>query len=393
MEIRILDSLSEVSPGQWDALAAVNGTAQPFLRHAFLAALAESGAACPQSGWHPRHLTLWQGADLVGAMPLYAKDHSYGEFVFDWSWAEAYQRHGLAYYPKLLASVPFTPVSGSRLLARDEASRRRLLQEALCYASDSGMSSLHILFPTPADAALMREAGMMIRKGVQFHWENAGFGNFEDYLAALTREKRKKIRQERRRVADAGVKLRRLTGREISDAQWAFFYRCYRLTYEVRGRQPYLNPDFFRRIGRMMPDNILLVLAERDGAAIAAALNLCAGERLYGRYWGSIEDVPCLHFEACYYQAIEFCIERNIAVFEGGAQGEHKMARGLLPVETLSAHWLAHPEFASAVERFLAQEARGIDQYVDELGERNPYKGNTKLHSPPRTPRTPRTPR
>jgi uncharacterized protein len=374
METRILDSLSEVSPGQWDALAAVNGTAQPFLRHAFLSALTDSGSACPQTGWHPRHLTLWQGDSLVGAMPLYAKDHSYGEFVFDWSWAEAYQRHGLAYYPKLLANVPFTPVPGPRLLARDEASRKRLLQSALAYARDSGMSSLHILFPTPADAALMSEAGMMIRKGVQFHWSNCGFRDFEDYLAALTRDKRKKIRQERRRVALAGVSLRRLTGSALSEEDWSFFHRCYRLTYEVRGRQPYLKLDFFRRIGRMMPDNILLVIAERDGVPIAAALNLCDDERLYGRYWGSVEDVPCLHFEACYYQAIEFCIERGIGVFEGGAQGEHKMARGLMPVETLSAHWLAHPEFASAVERFLAQEAQGISQYVDELGERNPFK-------------------
>ncbi len=370
METRILDALSEVPPGQWDALAG----SQPFLRHAFLSAMSESGSACPKTGWHPRHLTLWQGDSLVGAMPLYAKDHSYGEFVFDWSWAEAYQRHGLAYYPKLLANVPFTPVPGHRLLARDEADRRLLLQAALAYARDSGMSSLHILFPTPEDALLMREAGMMIRKGVQFHWSNCGFGDFEDYLAALTRDKRKKIRQERRRVALAGVRLRRLTGSEIDDEHWAFFHRCYRLTYEIRGRQPYLKPDFFRRIGKAMPDNILLVIAERQGAPIAAALNLCDGERLYGRYWGSVEEVPCLHFEACYYQAIEFCIERKIAVFEGGAQGEHKMARGLMPVETLSAHWLAHPEFASAVERFLAQEAQGISQYVDELGERNPFK-------------------
>lgn len=373
METRILDSLSQVPPDQWDSLAATQPP-QPFLRHAFLEAFEKSGCACPKTGWHPHHLTLWQGNSLVGAMPLYAKDHSYGEFVFDWAWADAYQRHGISYYPKLLANVPFTPVPGSRLLARDEASRKRLLQSALEHAKNSGMSSLHILFPTPADAELMSEAGMMIRKGVQFHWSNRGFRDFEDYLAALTRDKRKKIRQERRRVVDAGVRLRRLTGGEIDDADWAFFYRCYRLTYEVRGRKPYLNLDFFRRIGRAMSDNILLVIAEKGGAPIAAALNLFNETRLYGRYWGSVEDVPCLHFEACYYQAIEFCIERGIAVFEGGAQGEHKMARGLMPVETLSAHWLAHPEFASAVSRFLAQEAQGLDQYVDELGERNPFK-------------------
>lgn len=370
METRILDSLSDVRPGQWDALAG----AQPFLRHSFLEAMSLSGCACPETGWHPRHLTLWDGNELAGALPLYAKDHSDGEFVFDGSWAEAYQRHGLAYYPKLLANVPFTPVPGSRLLARDEASRERLLANALDYARTSGMSSLHILFPSAAEAALMNEAGMMIRKGVQFHWRNPGYRDFEDYLAALTRDKRKKIRQERRRVVDAGVRLRRLTSSEIGDDDWAFFHRCYRLTYEVRGRRPYLNLDFFQRLGRAMPESILLVLAERDGHPIAAALNLFDRDRLYGRYWGSVEDVPCLHFEACYYQAIEFAILRGIGVFEGGAQGEHKLARGFLPTETLSAHWLAHPEFASAVGRFLAQEAQGVSRYVDELGEHNPFK-------------------
>jgi len=373
METRILDSLSAVSPAQWDALA---GT-QPFLRHAFLAALADSGSACPESGWHPRHLTLWQGDVLVGAMPLYLKDHSYGEFVFDWAWAEAYQRHGIAYYPKLLAMVPFTPVEGSRLLARDEECRKRLLQSALDIAKDSGLSSLHILFPTACEAEAMAAAGMMVRRAVQFHWNNPGYRDFEDYLAALTRDKRKKIRQERRRVADAGVSLKRLSGDAISEGDWAFFYRCYQLTYQVRGRQPYLNLDFFRRLGNAMPDNILLVIAELDGVPIAAALNLFDDERLFGRYWGCEKEVPCLHFEACYYQAIEFCIARGIKIFEGGAQGEHKLARGFLPVETLSAHWLAHPEFAQAVERFLARETLGVAQYVEELGEHNPFKNLT----------------
>lgn len=370
METRILDSLADVSPSQWDALAG----GQPFLRHAFLEALAQSGSACPQSGWHPRHLTLWQGDVLVGAMPLYLKDHSYGEFVFDWAWAEAYQRHGIPYYPKLLAMVPFTPVEGCRLLARDEACRALLLAAALDYAKSSGASSLHILFPTPAEAQAMSQAGMMIRRAVQFHWNNPGYRDFEDYLSALTRDKRKKIRQERRRVSAAGVSFRRLTGSTIGEQDWKFFHRCYRLTYQVRGRQPYLNLDFFLRLGQAMPENILLVIAEQDGVPIASALNLINGETLYGRYWGCVADVPCVHFEACYYQAIEFCIERGIRMFEGGAQGEHKLARGFLPVETLSAHWLAHPEFSQAVERFLARETQGISQYVQELGEHNPFK-------------------
>ncbi len=370
METRILDSLAEVRPEQWDALA----SAQPFLRHAFLEAMRLSGCACPETGWHPRHLTLWDGDDLVAALPLYAKDHSDGEFVFDWSWAEAYQRHGINYYPKLLANVPFTPVPGPRLLARDDACRARLLATALDVARSSGVSSLHILFPTATEAALMGAAGMMIRKGVQFHWRNPGYRDFEDYLFALTRDKRKKVRQERRRVVDAGGSLVRLNGGEIGEDDWAFFHRCYRLTYELRGRRPYLNLDFFLRLGRTMPENLLLVLAHRGGLPIAAALNLHDRDRLYGRYWGSVEDVPCLHFEACYYQAIEFAIERGIGVFEGGAQGEHKLARGFLPTETLSAHWLARPEFAQAVGRFLAREAQGVDRYVDELNEHNPFK-------------------
>ncbi len=370
METRILDSLAEVRPEQWDALA----SAQPFLRHAFLEAMRLSGCACPETGWHPRHLTLWDGDDLVAALPLYAKDHSDGEFVFDWSWAEAYQRHGINYYPKLLANVPFTPVPGPRLLARDDACRARLLATALDVARSSGVSSLHILFPTATEAALMGAAGMMIRKGVQFHWRNPGYRDFEDYLFALTRDKRKKVRQERRHVVDAGGSLVRLNGGEIGEDDWAFFHRCYRLTYELRGRRPYLNLDFFLRLGRTMPENLLLVLAHRGGLPIAAALNLHDRDRLYGRYWGSVEDVPCLHFEACYYQAIEFAIERGIGVFEGGAQGEHKLARGFLPTETLSAHWLARPEFAQAVGRFLAREAQGVDRYVDELNEHNPFK-------------------
>ena len=370
METRILDSLAEVRPEQWNELAGH----QPFLRHAFLEAMTLSGCACPETGWHPRHLTLWDGDDLVAALPLYAKDHSDGEFVFDWSWAEAYQRHGISYYPKLLANVPFTPVPGSRLLARDDVCRERLLAAALDVARSSGVSSLHILFPTATEAALMGEAGMMIRKGVQFHWRNPGYRDFDDYLFALTRDKRKKVRQERRRVVDAGVSLVRLNGGEIGEDDWAFFHRCYRLTYELRGRRPYLNLDFFLRLGRTMPENVLLVLAHRGGLPIAAALNLHDRDRLYGRYWGSVEDVPCLHFETCYYQAIEFAIERGIGVFEGGAQGEHKLARGFLPTETLSAHWLARPEFAQAVGHFLVRERQGVDRYVDELNEHNPFK-------------------
>jgi predicted N-acyltransferase len=305
-------------------------------------------------------------------MPLYLKSHSYGEYVFDWAWADAYQRHGLRYYPKLLAAIPFSPVSGPRLLAASDAERTALLRAALALARNT--SSLHVLFPQPAEAALMRSAGMMLRSGVQFHWTNPGYGSFDDFLSQLAHDKRKKIKQERRKVRDAGVSFRRLRGAEVTERDWAFFASCYQRTYREHRSTPYLNLEFFQRLGQTMPQHVLLIVAERDARPIASALNLYSRETLYGRYWGAQEYLPCLHFETCYYQALEFCIEQNIKVFEGGAQGEHKLARGFLPVNTQSAHWLAHPEFSDAVERFLEREQKGVARYVDELNEHSPYK-------------------
>ncbi|AOY99018.1 GNAT family N-acetyltransferase [Cupriavidus sp. USMAHM13] len=380
-EARIAEGLADIDAAAWDALVDARPGANPFLRHAFLHALHASGSAGDDSGWSPRYLTLWAaepgGERLAAAMPLYAKAHSYGEYVFDWAWADAYQRHGLRYYPKWLSAVPFTPVQGSRLLAADEHAARQLLAHALALAEQSGMSSLHVLFPTPQEAGWMAEAGMMLRQGVQFHWTNPGYADFEAFLATLSQKKRKNIRAERRRVAEAGIGFRHLRGTEISDEDWRFFHRCYRQTYREHHSSPYLNLDFFRRIGASMPGNLLLVVAERAGSPIASALlvydDAPAISTLYGRYWGALEHHPCLHFEASYYQPLEFCIAHGIRTFEGGAQGEHKMARGFLPVATQSAHWLAHPAFADAVERFLAQERQGIGAYLDELNERNPF--------------------
>jgi predicted N-acyltransferase len=314
---------------------------------------------------------------LVGAMPLYVKTHSYGEYVFDWAWADAYERHGLAYYPKLLCAVPFTPATGPRLLARDGAIRERLARALLDTAKASNVSSLHVLFPADGDAAALRELGLLERSGVQFHWRNAGYGTFEDFLGALSHDKRKKIRQERRRVADAGVTLRRATGREATAADWDFFALCYRRTYREHRSTPYLNREFFGMLAERMPDNVLLVVAEHQGKPIAAALDLFGKDALYGRYWGSTEYVPGLHFEACYYQALEFCIERGIALFEGGAQGEHKHARGFSPEVTRSFHWLAHPAFERAIDEYLEREGAHIAAYVDELNDRSPFKGQT----------------
>ena len=355
---------------QWDALAGSN----PFLSHAFLLALQESGCATPETGWRAQFLTLWQGDNLVGAMPLYLKSHSWGEFVFDWAWADAYQRHGLNYYPKLLCAVPFTPVAGLRVLAPSPELRVQLLHAALELARELGVSSLHCLFPDESQALEMQQEGMMLRQGVQFHWQNPGYADFDAYLSAMSHDKRKRIRQERRKVREAGISFERITGDRIKDDHWVFFARCYANTHRQYHSPPPLNLEFFQRIGASMADNILLVIALRDRQPIASALNFYHQEALYGRSWGALEYHPGLHFEACYYQAIEFCIERNIATFEGGAQGEHKLARGFLPTTTWSAHWLAHPEFSRAVEDFLHRETRGIAQYVDELNDRNPFK-------------------
>ena len=368
--LRILDSLDGVKPAEWDALALGN----PTLAFAFLDSLHRSGCAAAESGWRAQFPTLWEAGALVGAAPLYVKSHSFGEYVFDWGWAEAYQRHGIAYYPKLLCAVPFTPATGPRLLARDELVRARLARELLALAKGAAVSSLHILFPAAADAEALRALGLLERTGVQFHWRNAGYGAFEDFLAALSHDKRKKIRQERRRVAEAGVRLRRVTGHEATRADWDFFAACYRRTYREHRSTPYLDRRFFGMIAERMPEALLLVIAEREGKPIAAALDLFGAGTLYGRYWGSVEHVPGLHFEACYYQAIEFCIERGLALFEGGAQGEHKHARGFLPEATRSFHWLAHPAFNRAVDDFLAQEGAGIAAYVDELNEHTPFR-------------------
>lgn len=370
MTIEAVDSIAGVPATEWNRLAG----GDPFLTHEFLSALHETGCASTATGWTPRYLLMRSKGVLAGAMPLYLKTHSYGEYVFDWAWADAYHRHGIAYYPKLLSAVPFTPVTGSRVLASEPGVRDALVAGALDLARSLRVSSLHCLFPPREEARLMQARGMMIRRGVQFHWANGGYGSFEEFLAGFNHAKRKKIRQDRRKVSDAGIRFRWLEGAGITETDWAFFNRCYRQTYREHHSTPYLSLDFFRRIGRTMPDNIVLVVGQRNGTPIAASLNIRTENRLCGRYWGALEYHPALHFETCYYQVIEYCIARGIAVFEGGARGEHKLARGLMPVETCSAHWLAHPEFAAAIERHLAREARGVGIYIDELNERSPFK-------------------
>jgi predicted N-acyltransferase len=368
LALRVVEDLAAVPAPDWNALAG----GHPFLRHEFFSALHETGCATERTGWLPQFLTLWEGGALRAALPLYLKSHSYGEYVFDWAWADAYRRHGLKYYPKLVCAVPFSPVTGPRVLAAGAEARRQLVAAALDLARSA--SSLHILFPPEGEARELEAAGMMLRRGFQFHWANRGYRSFDEFLATLTHDKRKRIKQDRRKVREAGVGFRWKLGREITDADWRFFTRCYNLTYRAHLSSPYLNLAFFARLGEALPEHLLLVLAERDGKPIASALNVFTEDALCGRYWGATDYVPCLHFETCYYQALEFCVERGIRAFEGGAQGEHKLARGFLPEATWSAHWLAHPQFAAAVEKHLAREAAGVARHVDELAERSPFR-------------------
>jgi len=369
-EIGIIESLEEIDPAEWDGLAGD----YPFLRHGFLSALHETGCASPKTGWQALYLGLWREGRLAGAMPLYLKSHSRGEFVFDQQWAAAFERNRLPYYPKLLSAAPFTPVAGPRLLARTDEDKRILAQGAVSLAGQLGVSSLHILFPDETDRRVLQQMGFLLREGVQFHWHNAGYAGFEDFLAALNHDKRKKIRQERRRVQEAGITFRWLTGRDITESQLQFFYQCYAHTYHEHWSSPYLSLELFRRWAEAMPDNLLWIMAMCGDSPIACALNVIGNGVMYGRYWGTMEFISGLHFETCYSQAIEYCISQGLKVFEGGAQGEHKMARGLLPTPTWSAHWIADPRFEEAIRRFLHEETQGVEHYLEELDGHKPFK-------------------
>ncbi len=387
----------------WNELLAQqdpHGVLNPFMRHEYLDAMHASGSATPETGWTPRFISVHAGRQMVAACVVYLKIHSYGEYVFDWAWANAYAQHGLAYYPKAVVAPPFTPVPGARLLARDAASRELLVKALVAWCAEEKLSSLHLLFASAEDVDACQAAGLMLRHTVQFHWTNAApqasvgsplpFRDFDDFLGSLSQEKRKKIRQERRKVAEAGVAFRWSRGVDIAKADWDFFYGCYERTYYEHGNAPYLSRDFFRRMAATMPENWLMFTAERNGKPVASSLiavsdsaSFDGSGTAYGRYWGALERVDCLHFEACYYQPLQWCIEHGFGRFEGGAQGEHKMARALLPVRTTSAHWLAHPSFADAVERFLEREGAGIAGYMEELERRNPFR---QLSATPPTP-------
>ena len=371
----------QVDAAAWDALLQTQAQPTPFMQHAYLAALHDSGSATADTGWAPHYFLLEGHGQLQAACVVYAKNHSFGEYVFDWAWARAYSDHDVPYYPKAVLAVPFTPVPGSRLLARSPALRQALLEQVLHWCRQMEMSSLHTLFTDAADQAACQALHLMQRQAIQFHWSNrqpAPYAGFDDFLSTLSQDKRKKIRQERRRVSEAGVQFRWASGADITDADWQFFYRCYERTYLEHGNPPYLRRDFFARMQAHMSQHWLLFIAERDGKPMASSLiALNPTERVtYGRYWGALQRVDCLHFEACYYQPLQWCIAHGYQRFEGGAQGEHKMARALMPVVTHSAHWLAHPDFSEAVARFLERETIGNQHYLRELQAHAPFKAH-----------------
>ncbi len=412
--IRVHTSPLEVNAAQWNALLAASDAPTPFMRHEYLAALHRSGSACAATGWQPQFVSLYnaQETELLASAPMYVKDHSYGEYIFDWAWARAYQEHGLRYYPKAVVAVPYTPVPGTRYLCQNALQANRISREQLLFCKQQKLSSLHALFISDADKTSCDTQELMARQTVQFHWTNAAptlatacaalppegarfalgrpggetgthalsgepYGSFDHYLATLAQDKRKKIRAERRKVATAGITWKTSEGATITASEWDFFYRCYERTYLEHGNAPYLTPAFFEAMANTMPENWVMFTAMHSGQPIACSLIAVQPlEKIaYGRYWGALGRVDSLHFEACYYQPLDWCIQNGYQRFEGGAQGEHKMARGLLPVVTHSAHWLAQPQFADAVARFLEREGAGIESYMEHLEGRSPFRG------------------
>ena len=381
MSVTIIGAISEICAQEWNML--VDDT-NPFIRYEFLAALENHQCVGQHFGWVPQHITLRNEQNkLIGAVPLYLKDNSYGEFVFDWAWAEAYQRGGLNYYPKLVASIPYTPVTGPRLLIHPDATdgqvAETLISAALTHAKHLKVSSLHWLFTHKTDTNILQKLGFMTRLGCQFHWNNLNannqnYANFDEFLGSFTAAKRKKVKRERRHVSEAGIRFEILSGHEISDSQWTTYYRYYASTFAKLGGHATLSEGFFRELGDRMPDNVVLIMAMHNTKAIAAAFSLRGKDTLYGRHWGCEQDYNSLHFEACYYQGLEYCIRHKLQRFEPGAQGEHKISRGFLPQATYSAHWIASETFQPAIANFLRYETEEMQRYINELQVHSPYK-------------------
>lgn len=372
--VKIVGSIACIDANQWDALV----PDMPLLSHVFFTALEKSASVGQGTGWNPCMLIASSQSQIIGAVPLYLKSHSYGEYVFDWAWADAYEQSGLAYYPKLLSAIPFSPISSTRLLAKNNETKLLMIEAFESVMHKHQLSSAHVLFPDAVDAKLFEHAGWLKRTGVQFRWENEDYPTFESFLQTLSHNKRKKIHQERKKVISAGVSCHYIQGVDATEADWDFFYECYCTTYTDHRSTPYLTRSFFAEIGKNMPQSILLIMAEVNGRRVASTLNFYNADTLYGRYWGAREYVPGLHFELCYYQAQEFCINEGIQYFEGGAQGEHKLARGFKPRPTFSYHKIAQPEFEAAIKDFLHRESTGVAIYTSELEERVPFKAAKK---------------
>ncbi len=377
-EVTVHESISEIAADEWNRLA---GEDYPFLRHEFLLAAEKSGSVSADAGWHPRHLCYRHNSQLRATMPLYLKDHSWGEFVFDWAWAQAYEQAGLEYYPKLVSAIPFTPAPSRRLLVgdpEDTEAASLLVHAAIKLAEETDSSSLHILFPETEELPVLRDAGMQIRQDCQFHWHNDNYNNFDDFLATFSSAKRKKTKRDRRRVAEAGIKFIRLRGNELDAELWSIVYRLISMTFMRRGSLPYFNLEFFLEIGRSLANNILVILAQHEDEPIAAAVFFESERVLYGRYWGSDGHYDSLHFETCYYQGIDYCIDTGKQLFEPGTQGEHKISRGFVPEPVWSAHWLKQPEFFSAIGNYLDEERRHVERYMEAVESRSPYKTRDK---------------
>jgi len=375
LSVEIAKRIADVDIDDWNSL---NVGRYPFLRHEFLDIAEQSGCVSRETGWQPRHLLLRNpDGRLRAAMPLYEKTHSWGEFVFDWAWAHAYDRAGLDYYPKLVSATPFTPAPSPRLLLADPGDSRAatmLATAAIGLARELGHSSLHVQFPLQSELDMLEAAGLRLRKDCQFHWHNDGYGSFDDFLATFSSRKRKKARRDRRHVREQGIRFRWLTGSRLDVKIWSDVHELISLTFLRRGSLPYYSRDFFVEISKRLPESLLVILAERHGSPIAASVFYRGGDTLYGRYWGSDSHYNALHFETCYYQGIDYCIENRIARFEPGTQGEHKISRGFVPVTTWSAHWLARPEFFAAVGEYLVTESRHIDDYMATIRAHSPFR-------------------
>jgi uncharacterized protein len=376
MQARFFHSIEEIDPNAWDRLIKDNN---PFLKHAFHAALERHGCVGQRYGWEPNHLVLFEGGRIVGLSPLYIKNNSYGEFVFDHTWANAYQRNGLDYYPKLVSAMPYTPATGERLLVDPQVDRAQavstLVSTTLAWARENCCSSMHWLFTTAIESEELKGLGMIERLGVQFHWTNHDYGGFEDFLDRLTAKRRKNIRRERRKVAEQGVQFRILPGTQVSEREWQLFTAFYAKTFEERFSLPTLNVGFFQEIGRTLGDQVILILAYHRRDCLAGALLYRSDTVLYGRHWGGVSELDSLHFETCYYQGISYAIEQGLQYFEPGAQGEHKIWRGFLPTLTHSSHWIADPRFSEAIGDFLRRERLSIEDYRQNLTLSSPYRG------------------